>query len=427
MRPLTALPPLALACAALLLTAAAPAPDPAQVAARALAAAPVWDGHNDVPEQLRARRNNVIASFDFADTRNTATPATATAPAVAAMHTDLARLHAGHVGAQFWSVFVSTSLPEPQAVQATLEQIDVMKRLIARNLGALQFATSSAEVEAAWKAGHIASLLGAEGGHSIGGSLGVLRQFHALGVRYMTLTHYRNTAWADSATDAPSHNGLTPFGKQVVREMQRLGMLVDLSHTSAATMRAALAEARAPVIFSHSGAQAIDHSPRNVPDDVLDLVKANGGVVMVVTLPSYVSDTVREWSASHAAEETRLKTLEPGDPAAVKSGLAAWEQAHPRPQATLAQLADHIDHIAHRIGVDHIGIGADFDGMDSTTQSMPDVSGYPALFTELARRGYSQSDLEKIASRNTMRVLKAAEVYAAAHKGDAPEESPTTF
>ena len=399
------------------------APDPAGVAAAALRAAPVWDGHNDVAEQLRDRRKDVIAGFDFRDTRATADPAAG----VPAMHTDLVRLRAGHVGAQFWSVYVSAALPEPQAVQATLEQIDVIKRLIARYPQDLQLATSAADVEAAWKAGRIASLLGAEGGHSIGGSLGVLRQFHALGVRYMTLTHFRDTAWADSATDAPAHGGLTPFGQQVVREMQRLGMLVDLSHTSAGTMRAALAVAGAPVIFSHSGAQAVDGSPRNVPDDVLDLLKANGGVVMVVTLPAYVSEQVRVWTASRAGEEARLKATEPGDPAAVRAGLARWDAGHPRPAASLAGLADHIDHIVRRIGIDHVGIGADFDGMETTTEGMPDVSGYPALFTELARRGYGQADLEKIASRNTLRVLKAAEAYAVARKGDAPQESPTTF
>ncbi|MBU6269091.1 MAG: dipeptidase [Sphingomonadales bacterium] len=413
---------LGLAAVSLLLTAAAP-PDPARVAAEALDAAPVWDGHNDVPEQLRDRRRDVLGDFDFRDTLNTADPA----KALGAMHTDLTRLHAGHVGAQFWSVFVSAGLPEPQAVQATLEQIDVMKRLIARYPGEMRFCTSAAEVEAARKAGRIASLLGAEGGHSIGGSLGVLRQFHALGVRYLTLTHFRNTAWADSATDAPAHGGLTDFGKQVVREMQRLGMLVDLSHTSAATMKAALAVARAPVIFSHSGAQAVDGSPRNVPDDVLDLLKTNGGVIMVDAYPSYVSEKVRQWQAARAAEEARLKVLFPGDPVAAKAGLAKWAAANPAAKATVSDVADHIEHIARRIGADHVGLGGDYDGMEIGPEGMHDVAGYPALFTELARRGFTKAELMQLASGNTLRVLRAAEAYAAAHAGDAPEEAPTAF
>ena len=411
-----------LVAVAVVLMAAAP-PDPARLAADALQAAPVWDGHNDVPEQLRDRRRDVLGDFDFRDTLNTADAARG----LGAMHTDLKRLHAGHVGAQFWSVYVSAGLSEPQAVQATLEQIDVIKCLIARYPGEMRFATSSAEVAAAWKAGRIASLLGAEGGHSIGGSLGVLRQFQALGVRYMTLTHFRNTAWADSATDAPAHGGLTDFGRQVVREMQRIGMLVDLSHTSAATMRAALGVAKAPVIFSHSGAQAVDGSPRNVPDDVLDLLKANGGMIMVDAYPSYVSEKVRQWQAGRAAEEARLKVLYPGDPEAVKAALAKWMAANPEAKASVSDVADHIDHIVRRIGAGHVGLGGDYDGMEIGPEGMHDVSGYPALFTELARRGYTKTELMQIASGNTLRVLKAAEAYAAAHAGDAPEEAPTGF
>ncbi|MDE2405929.1 MAG: dipeptidase [Sphingomonadales bacterium] len=412
--------------APLLLAAAAPpapVPDPVQVAAAALRDAPVWDGHNDVPEQLRDRRRDVLGDFDFRDTTGTADAA----KGLGAMHTDLARLRAGHVGAQFWSVYVSAALPEPQAVQATLEQIDVIRRLIARYPADLQFCTTAACVRDAMRAGRIASLLGAEGGHSIGGSLGVLRQFHALGVRYLTLTHFRDTAWADSATDAPAHGGLTDFGRQVVREMQRLGMLVDLSHTSAATMRAALAVARAPVIFSHSGAQAVDGSPRNVPDDVLDRLKANGGVVMVDAYPSYVSEKVRQWVAGRAGEEARLKVLFPGDPAAVKAGVAAWVAAHPEAKASVGDVADHIDHIARRIGIEHVGLGGDYDGMEIGPEGMHDVSGYPALFTELARRGYDKAALMKLASGNTLRVLAAAEAFAAAHAADAPEEAPTAF
>jgi membrane dipeptidase len=412
-----------LSAAALLATPALAAPAPEQVAAAALRASPVWDGHNDVPEQLRERRKDMIADFDFRDTTNTADPANERV----VMQTDLARLRKGRVGAQFWSVYVSALLPEPQAVQATIEQIDVLKRLIARYPQDMVLCTSADEVERAMKAGKIASLIGMEGGHSMGASLGVLRQEYALGARYMTLAHFKNTAWADSATDAPAHDGLTDFGRDVVREMQRIGMLVDLSHVSEATMLDALEVARAPVMFSHSGARAVAHHPRNVPDNVLDKLKANGGIVMVVTLASYVSDEVRDWSLRRTAEKARLDEAFVGDPAGAKAALAAWIKANPAPRATIGQLADHIDHIARRIGVAHVGVGGDFDGMSSTTEGMDDVSGYPALFTELARRGYSQADLRKIASGNMLRVLRGAEAYAAAHRGDPPIETPTQF
>jgi membrane dipeptidase len=383
----------------------------------------VWDGHNDVPEQLRERRKDVIADFDFRDTTGTADPATD----MAAMHTDLARLKAGHVGAQFWSVYVSASLNDQQAVQATLEQIDVTRRLIARYPQQLQYATTAADVEKAMKAGKVASLIGMEGGHSVAGSLSVLRQMYALGARYMTLTHFKNTPWADAATDAPAHGGLTDHGRAIVREMQRIGMLVDLSHVSAETMRDALEVAKAPVIFSHSGAQAINTHPRNVPDDVLALLKANGGILMVDFAPDYVSEEVRAWSAAKKGEAARLEALHIGNPEAAKKALTDWVAAHPLPRATLAQAADHIDHAVKVAGVDHVGLGGDFDGVGSLPVGLEDVSKYPALFTELARRGYSQRDLEKIASRNMLRVMKAAEAYAAAHRIDPPIEAPTTF
>lgn len=410
-----------LAALALAMPASARSPD--QVAEAALRAAPVWDGHNDVPEQLRERRKGMIADFDFRDTRGTADP---TQDRIA-MHTDLARLRAGHVGAQFWSVWVSTKLDDQHAVQATIEQIDLTKRLIARYPRELQLATSAAEVERAMRTGRIASLIGMEGGHSIGNSLGVLRQMYALGARYMTLTHSKNTPWADSATDGPEHGGLTDFGRDVVREMQRIGMLVDLSHVSEATMLDTLELAKAPVIFSHSGARAIGSHPRNVPDSVLDRIRANGGIVMVVTLPDYVSDAVRDWAARRTAEKARLEAIDIGDPAAAKTAIDAWEKANPAPRSTIPQLADHVDHVVRRAGIDHVGIGADFDGMSSATEGMDDVSGYPALFAELARRGYSQADLEKISSRNMLRVMRAAEAYAAAHRGDPPIESPSRF
>jgi membrane dipeptidase len=412
-----------LAMAALLASTAVAARTPEQVAEAALRAAPVWDGHNDVPHQLRDRRNNLIADFDFTDTSRTAEPDKDRQ----AMHTDLARLRQGRVGAQFWSVYVPASLPEPQAVQATLEQIDVTRRLIARYPRELEFVTTAAEAERAMKAGRIASLIGMEGGHSIGGSLAVLRQMYALGARYMTLTHSKNLAWADSATDAPEHGGLTDFGKDVVREMQRLGMLVDLSHVSEAAMIDALDVAGAPVIFSHSGARAVGVHPRNVPDRVLERLKTNGGIVMVVTLPSYVSEEVRGWNVRMTAEKARLEAEMVGDPAGAKAALDTWVAANPPPKATIAQVADHIDHVVKLAGIDHVGIGADFDGMSATVAGMEDVATYPALFAELARRGYNQRDLEKIASRNMMRVMRAAESYAAGRRGDPPIENATSF
>ena len=396
---------------------------PAQVAMAALNAAPVWDGHNDVPEQLRDRRKNVLGDFDFRDTTRTANAATG----VGAMQTDLTRLRQGHVGAQFWSVYVSASLTDQQAVQATLEQIDVMKRLIARYPADMQFCTDTACVVTAWKQHKIASLLGMEGGHSIGGSLAVLRQMYALGARYMTLTHFKNIAWADSGTDAPQHNGLTDFGKQVVREMQRLGMLVDLSHVSEKTMLDTLAVAGTPVIVSHSNAYALNPHPRNVTDAALDAIKANGGIVMVNFYPPYVLEGARQWSAERDAAEARLKALNRGSPAAAKAALAAWDQGHPMPRGSISDIADHIDYIAKRIGADHVGLGGDIDGIEVTIAGMEDVSKYPALFTELARRGWSQVDLEKLASRNLLRVLKGAEAYAFAHRSDPPFENATVF
>lgn len=413
-----------LTAALILATAAsaAPARSPEQVAAAALAAAPVWDGHNDVPEQLRDRRKNLLQGFDFTDTTGTADPANGNG----AMHTDLKRMRAGKVGAQFWSVYVSANLNDQQAVQATLEQIDVAKRLVAGYPGELALCLDSACVEAAWKKGRIASLMGMEGGHSIGGSLAVLRQMYALGARYMTLTHFKNNSWADAATDAPAHNGLTPLGKDMVREMQRLGMLVDLSHVSEKTMLDALEVAKAPVIASHSNAFAINHHPRNVPDRVLDAMKANGGLVMVNFYPPYVVEAARQWSANRDAEDARLKSLWRGQPDKAKAALAEWDKANPMPRGSIKDVADHLDYIAKRIGADHVGLGGDLDGIETTVVGMEDASTYPALFVELARRGWSQKDLEKLSSRNLMRVLKAAEAYAATQRGATPLENPAT-
>jgi len=411
-----------LAAIALLSTPAAAQKSPEAVAEAALKKAPVFDGHNDVPWALRLRVDNVINGFDFQDTTDTAKPDAT--PPVIAMHTDLGRLRKGHVGAQFWSVYVPSNSNEQQAVQQTIEQIDVMKRLAARYPNDLMLAANSAELEKGMKAGKIAGMLGIEGGQSIGSSLAVLREMYGMGVRYMTLTHSKTTPWADSATDAPKYDGMTDFGRQVVQEMNRIGMIVDLSHVSEATMKDALEATKAPVMFSHSGVRAVNDHPRNVPDSVLPLVKANGGIVMVVFLPGFLDPKVRAYGLDRTAIEARLKSQYSGDPAAVTAALKQWDAANPVPKTQIAKVAEHIDHLKNTIGIDHIGLGGDYDGMDSAPEGMEDVAGYPALFTELARRGYSQADLEKIASGNMLRVLKAVEAYAASQKGQPPVETP---
>lgn len=411
---------LILASTILLATAPLAAQNPEAVAAAALKAAPVWDGHNDVPDKLRDMRRNVLGSFDFRDTRAERDPTGKTPP----FQTDIARLRAGKVGAQFWSVYVSASLSEPQAVQATLEQIDVMKRLIARNGSDLAYCETADCVARAMRDGRIASLLGIEGGHSIGGSLAVLRQMHALGVRYMTLTHTRNTGWADAGTDTPVHDGLNDFGRDVVREMNRLGMLVDLSHVSEATMLDAIEVSGAPVIFSHSNAAAVNGHARNVPDSVLDRLKANGGIVMVNFYPPFVSEARRQWNAARAAEKVRLEALNLGNPQASEAALEAWSKANPAPNGAIADVANHLDHIKRRAGAEHVGLGGDFDGIEVAVDGLGDVSTYPVLFAELARRGWTKAELEGLASRNMMRVLKAAEAYAASRKAETPIESP---
>jgi len=407
------------ALALLALASPVAARDPAAVAEAALRAAPVWDGHNDVPEQLRARRGDVLADFDFNHTSAEPDGNGGTTP----MQTDLPRFARGRIGAQFWSVYVDAAQPEPQAVQQTLEQIDVTKRLIARYPERMALALTSRDVRRAMRAGRVASLIGMEGGQSIGGSLAVLRQMYELGARYMTITHYKTLAWADSADDAPTHQGLTEFGEQVVQEMNRLGMIVDLAHVSEGTMSDVLDVARAPVIFSHSNARALNGDSRNVPDAILRRLAANGGIVMVTAVPNFISEPQRQRIAARVGEEAREKSLWQGQPEQVTAAMAQWDAANPEPQPTIGELADHIDHIRAVAGIDHIGIGGDYDGMPGGPPGMEDVGGYPNLFVELARRGYSQADLEKIASRNMMRVMKAVEAYAAAHRADLPLEN----
>ena len=381
---------------------------------RILAATPLIDGHNDLPWELRDRTKGALASIDLrSDTTKLPVPAGG-----APLMTDIPRLRAGRVGGQFWSVWVPTELKGNDAVQATLEQIDLVKRMVATYPADFQMAYTAADVRRIHRSGKIASLIGVEGGHSINGSLATLRTMYDLGARYMTLTHTQNTAWADSATDTPVHHGLTPFGLDVVREMNRLGMLVDLSHVSPEAMKAALAVTEAPVIFSHSSARAINSHPRNVPDDVLQLVAKNGGVVMVNFYPAYVSEASNQWEADYAAERTRYNSppyagLYIGQPEKAKAALDSWEKAHPKPVVTLSEVADHIEHIRKVAGIDHVGLGSDFDGIPEGPKGLEGVDRYPALLEEMMRRGWSDADVAKLAGLNVLRVMEQTEQVAA--------------
>jgi membrane dipeptidase len=367
---------------------------------------PLIDGHNDLPWALRARADGDAngALLHGSAEGNLAAP-------VAGTHTDLPRLAAGGVGAQFWSVFVPSSLAGDSAVGTVLEQIDLARRMIARYPEALELALTADDVERIFASGRVASLLGAEGGHAIAGSLGVLRMLYALGVRYMTLTHNANVGWADSATDEVAAGGLTGFGQEVVREMQRIGMLVDLSHVSVSTMNDALEIAQAPVIFSHSSARALTDSPRNVPDEVLERLRANGGVCMVTFVPAFVSQPCADWVAGLKAEAAR-RGLDPRDLGQLYSIKEEWTAAHPLPQATLAQVADHVEHVRDVAGAEHVGLGGDFDGTSDVTVGLEDVSRYPALFAELLSRGWTESDCAALAGGNLLRVMRAAESVA---------------
>ena len=371
---------------------------------------PLIDGHNDLPWEIRERFKSDLAAVNLAtDTRHLPVE-----PGQAALMTDIPRLRAGHLGAQFWSVWIPVSTQGFEAVQMTLEQIDLVKRMSAQYPADFAMAYSAADIRRIHKSHKIASLIGIEGGHQINNSLAVLRQMYDAGARYMTLTHTTNTPWADSATDAPAHHGLTPFGVQVVKEMNRLGMLVDLSHVSPDTMRAALAASQAPVIFSHSSARALVDHPRNVPDDVLRALAANGGVVMVNFAPAYVSAARNSWEADIAAERTRFNSppyagLYIGQPDRAKAALSAWEAQHPMPVTTLAQVADHVEHIRQVAGIDHVGIGSDFDGIPDAPVGLEGVDRYPALLEELMRRGWSDADIAKLAGENLLRTFAAAE------------------
>ena len=358
---------------------------------------PVIDGHNDLLWEARQRVGYDFDRLDIAATTPT--------------HTDLARLAAGGVGGQFWSVYVPSSLPGGHAVAATLEQIDAARTMVERYADRLALAGTADEVEAAWASGRVASLFGAEGGHSIDCSLGALRMLHALGVRYMTLTHNDNTPWADSATDEPAVGGLSAFGVEVVREMNRIGMMVDLSHVAATTMRAALAATDAPVIFSHSSARALADHPRNVPDDVLAALPVNGGVCMVTFVPAFVSPKVAAWQLELVAAATAAG-IDKDDDDGLTAFKREWSRERPQPTATLADVVAHIEHVREVAGMDHIGLGGDYDGVDRLPEGLGDVSSYPRLLAALADRGWSSTDLGRLTSGNLLRVMREVEAVS---------------
>lgn len=394
--------------AVVVLGAAAAPPGTTDLRSRAeaiLATTPLIDGHNDLPDKLRRGFEGRLGEVDLA---------VAGGNVGIELHADLPRLRAGRVGGQFWSVYVSASLVGCDATQAVLGQIDLVKRLAARYPDHLELALDATDVERIHGAGKVASLIGLEGGNAIDESLATLRQLYAAGARYLTLTHSVSLRWADSATDTPRCGGLSAFGREVVREMNRLGMVVDLSHTATTTMHDALEVSTAPVVFSHSSARALCDHVRNVPDDVLRQLRRNGGLVMVTFVPSFVSEEVRAWRESYDAEGERLRTLHPGDggAATVRDGLAAWAEAHPAPRATLAQVADHIEHVRRVAGVEHVGIGSDFDGISSTPQGLEDVASFPDLLAELLRRGWSSEEVALVAGGNLLRVLRAVESAA---------------
>jgi membrane dipeptidase len=372
---------------------------------------PVIDGHNDLPWALRKAGSLDPAKTDIS------------AP-VPFTHTDLPRLARGGVGAQFWSVYVPAKLQGEAAVATTLEQIDLVRQLAARYPDALELAFTAADVQRIMDAGKVASLLGAEGGHSIACSMGTLRALYQLGVRYLTLTHNLNLPWADSATDSPAAGGLTVFGRAVVREMQRLGMLVDLSHVAASTMSDALDTAEAPVIFSHSSARAVCDHPRNVPDDILARLPGNGGLCMITFVPAFVSQRCRDWELELVAEMARqgLDYRELSTRAQVKQ---EWADRHPRPAATLAEVVAHAEHVREVAGIDHIGVGGDYDGTDVLPDGLEDVSCYPALVGALLERGWSERDCGKLSGGNLLRVMRAAEQAAAQIRASRPASVAT--
>jgi len=403
---------LALLLAAPLMISAGPASYETRVA-NVLAKTPLIDGHNDWAETLVDKAGDARWTMDL------------TRLDPAKYNTDITRLRAGHVGGQFWSVYVSANLPGPEQVKETLDQIGLMKEIFRRYPTVFAPAVTAADVRRIHASGRIASMLGVEGGGQIDGSFSVLRAYRALGASYLTLTHTKTIEWADSATDNPQHGGLTKFGEAVVHELNRLGMLVDLSHVSEDTMTDALRVSKAPVIFSHSSARALDDHPRDVSDKVLKLLAQNGGVIMVNYAPSYVSEERRQWEAARNAEKARYNSppyggLYIGQPDRAKAAMEEWEKAHPRPAVTLAMVADHIDHVVKVAGIDHVGIGSDFDGVESLPDGLDSVATYPALLAELMRRGWTDEMIAKLAGGNVLRVMEGAERVAASMAKEPP-------
>ena len=381
-----------------------------QRALELMADTPLIDGHNDVPWQYRTRVDNRLKAIDLNDDTTQLDPP---------MHTDMARLKAGRVGAQFWSVYVPPAITGDEAVRVQLEQIDLTHRLIDRH-DELEFVTTADELERAFAEGKIPSMLGMEGGHVLNNSLATLRMFHRLGALYLTLTHWQSHDWADAATDAPRHGGLNDFGRAVVREMNWLGMLLDLSHVSPDVMHDALDVSEAPVIFSHSSAMGVTSHVRNVPDDVLERLPDNGGVVMVTFVPGFVNEALRQWDARRQGEQARLERLYPHDADQVQAGMDAWLEDNPRLNAYLSDVADHIDYIRERIGVEYIGIGGDYDGITTVPVGLEDVSTYPALIAELIRRGYEDDEVRAILGNNVLRVMRVAEGVAERLQSERP-------
>ena len=398
-----------LSAAAALAALPAAAQDEA-AARRILERTPLIDGHNDLPWALRQGFGNDPHAVDLTTNLDASTD----------LHTDIPRLRAGGVGGQFWSVYVPAGMEPVEAARATFEQIDTVKRLVAAHPDVFELATTADDIQRIHRRGRIASLIGMEGGYSIADSLGLLREFHDAGARYMTLTHSATTSWADSATDAPKWGGLNPFGEAVVREMNRLGMMVDLSHVSEETMMDAMRVSEAPVIFSHSSARAVTGHARNVPDSVLRLMAEDGGVVMVTFVPGFINEQVRAWGAARSAEDARLKSLNPGDPAAVTAGMQAWMTANPAPRAGLADVVAHIQHVRDVAGVDHVGLGGDFDGVGSLPDGVEGVDAYPRILAALMADGWSEADIRKLAGENVLRVMRAVEAVAERKRGERP-------
>ena len=378
---------------------------------RILREVPLIDGHNDLPEQYMDRTKDHIAQIDIRQDQSKLTPP---------LMTDIPRLRQGRVGGQFWSVYVPASLKGPDAIRATLEQIDVVHRLSDKYSDTFELARTADDIERIHRAGKIASLIGMEGGHSINNSLATLREMYALGARYMTITHFDNNDWADSATADPAHNGLTAFGKMVIAEMNRLGMLVDCSHIAPKTMNDILDVTAAPVIFSHSSARALVDHPRNVPDDVLRRLQQNDGVVMVTWVPGFSSAAVHAHDVAREGEMARLKSLYVGQPDRAKAALADWDAKNPAPRATIKDVCDHIEHVAQVAGPTHVGLGADLDGISSTVEGLESVADYPKVFAELIRRGWTDEQLEGLAGLNVLRVMRKTEAVAARLQKETP-------